>query len=208
MAEDQALQSRIYLVAEPGLEAGILGRTLDAAPAACVLLRSGAAGEDELRGSIAALRPVAQEREVAFLIEDRAHLANETGCDGVHLTQDGRAIKAARAIVGTDAIVGAFCGASRHGAMVAADAGADYVAFGGAPAERWWQEAAEPELLSWWQAIMTAPCVAVAGDDLAAAGEMATAGADFVAVGSSIWSHPAGPEAAVRELSALIAKAK
>lgn len=202
------MRSQIYLMVEPGLEPEVLGRALDAAPVACVLLRSGATGEDELRAAIAALRPVAQEREVAFLIENRAHLANETGCDGVHLSQNGKAIKAARAAVGANAIVGVFCGDSRHTAMAAAEAGADYVAFGGAPAERWWQEATDPSLLAWWQAIMTAPCVALAGDELAAAGEMAAAGADFVAVGSSIWSYPAGPEAAMGELAAVVGKAK
>jgi thiamine-phosphate pyrophosphorylase len=207
VAKDQAMRSQIYLMVEPGLEPDVLGRALDAAPAACVLLRSGAAGEDALRAAIAALRPVAQEREVAFLIENRANLANETGCDGVHLSQDGKAIEAARAAVGANAIVGVYCGDSRHAAMTAAEAGADYAAFGGGSPERWWQEAADPELLAWWQGIMTAPCVAVAGDDLATAGEMAAAGADFVAVGACIWSHPGGPEAAIHELLSMIGNA-
>ncbi len=207
MSRGQALQSQIYLMAEPKLDPESLSRALDAAPVACVLLRLAATGEDELRAAIAALRPIAQEREVAFLIEGRANLANETGCDGVHLTQDGGAIKTARAAVGADAIVGAYCDGSRHAAMTAAEAGADYVAFGRAPAQRSWQEPADPELLAWWQAIMTAPCVAVAGDDLTAVGELAAAGADFVAVGSGIWSHPDGPAAAVGELYATVGKA-
>ena len=146
MAKDRPLRCQIYLMADPGLEPDVLVRSLDAGAVACVLLRAGEAGDDELRAAISALRPVAQEREVAFLIEDRAALAGETGCDGVHLSRDGKAIEAARAVIGAEAIVGAYCGASRHAAMSAAEAGADYVAFGGAPPGRWWQAAVSPPL--------------------------------------------------------------
>lgn len=208
MTQDRPPRCQIYLMAEPGLDPKVLAPALEAAPTACVLLRKGTAGEDALRAAIAALRPVAQQREVAFLLEERANLASETGCDGVHLTQDCTAIKAARAAVGEDAIVGAFCGTSRHAAMSAAEAGADYVAFGGAPEERWWQEPADPELLAWWQALMTAPCVALANDSVATAGEMAAAGADFVAVGAAVWTHPGGSAAAMAELAAALGMAK
>lgn len=204
MAKDQPQHCQIYLMAEAGLDPGALGRTLDAGAVGCVLLRSKGLDEDALRPAIAALRPVAQERDVAFLIENRALLAQETGCDGVHLSEAGSAVKDCRAVAGADSIVGVYCGGSRHAAMAAADSGADYVAFGGGPADQWWQTAADPELLTWWQAIMTAPCVAIAGDDLRTAAKMVKAGADFVAVGRYVWSHPAGPDAAVRELHAML----
>ncbi len=204
MAKDQLLRSQIYLMVEAGLDPGTLGRGLDAGAVACVLLRSADVGDDALRAATAALRPIAHEREVAFLIENKTLLANETGCDGVHLTLDGMTVEEARQVVGAEAIVGVYCGASRHAAMAAAEAGADYVAFGGGAAERWWEKAADPELLTWWQAVMIAPCVAIAGDDLQTAGEMAAAGADFVAVGPCIWSLPAGPDAAVRELISML----
>jgi thiamine-phosphate pyrophosphorylase len=207
MAKDQPLQSQIYLMAEAGLDPRALSQALDGGAVACVLLRTTNVGDEDLRAAIAVLRPIAQEREVAFLIENQALLAHETGCDGIHLSEDGRAVKDARQIVGTDVIVGAYCGGSRHAAMAAAEADADYVAFGGGAAERWWEKAADPELLSWWQAIMTAPCVAIVGDDLQTAGVMSAAGADFVGVGSCIWSHPAGPEAAVRELVGMLGDA-
>jgi thiamine-phosphate pyrophosphorylase len=194
------LRSQIYLVAEPGLDPDILGQTLDAGPIACVLLRSAGVGDEALRAAIAALRPIAHEREVAFLVENQAELVNETGCDGVHLSEDRWTVKKAREVVGPDTIVGTYCGASRHAAMAAAEAGADYVALGGGAAERWWEKAADPEILTWWQAIMTAPCVAIVGDDLQTAGEMAAAGADFVAVGACIWSHRGGPDTAIREV--------
>lgn len=204
MARDQPVHSQIYLIAEPGLDPGALRRALDAGGVACVLLRSASVDDEALRAAIEALRPVAHEREVAFLIENKARLAYETGCDGVHLSPGGMTVKQARQDLGAEAIVGVQCGASRHAAIVAAEAGADYVAFGGGAAEDWWEDPADPELLSWWQAIMTTPCVAIVGGDLQTAGEMAAVGADFVAVGSCIWSDPAGPDAAVRELLALL----
>jgi len=204
MAKNQPLRSQIYLMAEAGLDPGTLARALDAGAIACVLLRSADIGDEALRSAIGALQPIAQEREVAFLIEDRIELVNETGCDGVHLSEDSMTVKKAREVAGPDVIVGAYCGASRHAAMAAAEAGADYVALGGGAAERWWEMAADPELLTWWQAIMTAPCVAIVGDDLQTAGVMAAAGADFVALGSCIWSHPTGPDAAIRDLHTIL----
>jgi thiamine-phosphate pyrophosphorylase len=204
MARDRFLRSQIYLIAEPGLDPAALRGALDAGRVACVLLRSASIDDDALRAAVETLRPVAQQREVAFLVEGRARLAHETGCDGVHLSPDGMTVKQARQEVGAEAIVGVQCGASRHAAIVAAEAGADYIAFGGGVAERWWAEAADAELVSWWQSLMTAPCVAMVGGDLRTAGDMAAAGADFVAAGPCIWSHPAGPDAAVRELLALL----
>ena len=204
MAKDQPLRTQIYLMVEAGLDPNALSLTLDAGAVACVLLRSADVGNDALRAGIEALQPIAHEREVAFLVEDQAELVNETGCDGVHLSEDRMTVKKAREVVGPDVIVGTYCGASRHAAMAAAEAGADYIAFGGGAAERWWEKAADPEILTWWQAIMTAPCVAIVGDDLQTAGEMAAAGADFVAVGSCIWSHRGGPDAAIREVLGML----
>lgn len=204
MAKDQPLRSQIYLLAEAGLEPENLILTLDAGAVACVLLRAANLDDGTLHASIQALRPAAQEREVAFLIEDRARLARETGCDGVHLTEDRMSIEDARQEVGDEAIVGVYCGASRHAGMVAAEAGADYVAFGGGAAEGGWDVAADPDLLTWWQALVTAPCVAAAGGELHTAADMAAAGADFVAVGSSVWTHPRGPDTAIRELHAML----
>jgi len=207
MARDQARHCQIYLMVEAGLEPGALGRALDAGAVACVLLLSRGVANDALRAGIEALQPIAHEREVAFLVEGRVELVSETGCDGVHLSEDTMPVKKTREVAGPDVIVGIYCGASRHAAMAAAEAGADYVAFGGGPADRWWQTAADPELLIWWQAIMTAPCVAIVGDDLRTAAEMAEAGADFVAVGSCVWSHRAGADAAVRELVGMLGNA-
>jgi thiamine-phosphate pyrophosphorylase len=207
MAQPRPPSTQIYLTADAGLEADALRHALEAGPVACVLLRAGPSGDETLRAAIDALRPLAQEREVAFLIENRARLAHETGCDGVHLSGDSARVEKARQAVGTEAIVGVACGASRHAAMVAAEAGADYVAFGNGPDADGRSMPADPELVSWWQSLMTAPCVAFAGNDPRTAGDLAAAGADFVAVGPGIWSHSAGPGAAVRELVAVLAEA-
>lgn len=213
MATHRSPSSQIYLMADPkadpevggGLAPDDLARALDAGAVACVLLRAAGASEAELRAAAEALRPVAHARDVAFLIEDRIALARETGCDGVHLSSGDGTVGAARQALGAEAIVGIQCGASRHAAMLAAEAGADYVAFDGGAGERWRQDAAEPELIAWWQEIMTTPCVAVAGDDPRTAERLAAAGADFVAVGAAVWAHPAGPDAAVRELLSRLA---
>ncbi len=205
MAQHRPIGAQIYLTAEAGLAADALRHALAAGPIACVLLRAGTCGEEVLRAAIDALRPVAQERDVAFLIENRARLAAETGCDGVHLSDAAASVKTARETVGAEAIVGVECGASRHAAMVAAEAGADYVAFGRGAAPDTPEMPADPDLVGWWQAVMTAPCVALSGADPRTAADLAAAGADFVAVGPAIWSHPDGPAAAVRELLAVLA---
>ena len=195
---------QIYLVAEPGLDSAALDMALEAGDIACVLLRQSATGEESLHTSIDVLMPVAHKHEVAFLIEDHPALAAETGCDGVHLSGDGGAVAAARRALGANAIVGASCGQSRHAAIVAGESDVDYVAFGGlggGTASEAPPEAADPELLSWWQAMMTIPCVAVGGIDLGNARELAHAGADFVAVARAVWDHPEGPAAAVQALA-------
>jgi len=171
-----------------------LAAALDAAAIACILLRSGAADEERLAGAIERLRPIAQDRGVAFLLESHSALAARSGCDGVHVEGPAE-VAAARAALGGNSIVGVDCGASRHEAMLAGEAEADYVAFGG-------RQPAQAELLSWWQALMTVPCVAFGAETLAAARDMARAGADFVALGEAFWSGCHNPAAAVAELAA------
>jgi len=203
-AEDtgERIETRIYLeVPAAALDAETLdswterlAAALDSAEVACVLLRSGAADEARLATAIGRLRPIAQGRGIAFLLENHPELAARSGCDGVHV--DGPAeIAAARAALGDDAIVGVDCGASRHEAMLAGEADADYVGFGG-------REPAPTELLSWWQAVMTIPCVAFGAENLATAKEMAWAGADFVALAEAFWSGRHNPAAAIAKLAA------
>jgi thiamine-phosphate pyrophosphorylase len=192
--------TQLYLIAHVRVSPADLAAAIDAGQATCVLLRADA-DPDDLRTAIVALRPVAQQREAAFLLEGRPDLAAATGCDGVHLAGDGKAAQAARNVLGEDAIVGVGCGGSRHIAMLAGEAGADYVAFGAGPAAEAPEDAAEPELLSVWQADMTVPCVALGGVSLKNAASLAEAGADFVAAGEAVWRHPDGPAAGARAIA-------
>lgn len=207
------MTARLYLITPPALApaafADTLARALDAGDVACVQLRLKGADDDAIRRAAAALVPVAQSRNVAFLMNDRPDLARDTGCDGVHVGQEDASYEEARRILGPERIVGVTCHASRHLAMEAAEAGADYVAFGaffpsGSKAVK---HQADPEILRWWSELMTVPCVAIGGITPQNCGVLVEAGADFLAVISAVWDHPQGPAAAVKEFLAAIAAA-
>jgi thiamine-phosphate pyrophosphorylase len=193
---------RLYLLVPADKAADDLAAVLEAGDVACVLLLATGLDEGTLRTAIERLRPAARERGVAFLVQDRAALAAATGCDGVHLSDFG-GYKAARAILGDDAIVGVGCGNARHDAMVAGEAGADYAAFG-APAPA--PSRADPELLTWWQQVMTVPCVAFGAEDPEDCATLAAAGVDFVAVDAAVWINPEGPVAGLRACLAALPK--
>ena len=203
---------RLYLVTPPHLDPDIfaerLAAALDAGDVGAVQLRLKDADDDAVRRAIAVLRPVAQARDVAFLINDRPDLARETGCDGAHVGQEDMAVREARRILGPDLTLGVSCHGSRELAMDGGEAGADYVAFGAffpsgtkaeAPVE------AEPEILAWWSEIMELPCVAIGGITAMNCAPLVQAGADFLAVVSAVWDHPEGPAAGVRAMNAAIA---
>jgi len=204
---------RLYLATPPRLDPAAfrdrLAEALDAGDVACVQLRLKDADDDAVRRAADLLRPVAQDRDVAFLMNDRPDLARETGCDGVHVGQDDAPYAEARRILGADAIVGVTCHASRHLAMVAGEAGADYVAFGAffPTATKEARHHAEPAILEWWAELFEVPCVAIGGITAANCGPLVRAGADFLAVVSAVWDHPDGPGAGVRAMNAAIAGA-
>jgi thiamine-phosphate pyrophosphorylase len=186
-APDAIPPARLYLVAPGDLDPARASAALEAGDVACLLLRD--ASPDS-----AGLVEAAQARGVAVLIEGDAELARRLGADGVHLGPGGR-VQATRKALPADAIVGVDCGRSRHDAMVAGEAGADYVAFATRPESD--HAPAEPALLSWWQTMMELPCVAMGPIAVADAGALAEAGADFVALEGAVWDHPEGPAAAV-----------
>jgi len=204
---------RLYLVtptsAGPDF-ADTLALALDAGDVAAVQLRLKDAGDDTWRRTIDALRPVAQSRGVAFLLNDRADLVIPSGCDGAHVGQNDLAAPAARALLGPGLTLGVTCHDSRDLAMQAGEAGADYVAFGAffptvtkdAPTR------AEPELLAWWAELMELPCVAIGGIDAANCAPLVQAGASFLAVVGAVWQHPDGPDAGVRAMNAAITAAR
>ncbi|MDH3242301.1 MAG: thiamine phosphate synthase [Alphaproteobacteria bacterium] len=205
---------RLYLITPERLDADrfadTLAEALDAGDVACVQLRLKGADDDAIRAAAERLAPVAQSRDVAFLMNDRPDLAAQTGCDGVHVGQQDGTYAAARAVVGDDAIVGVTCHDSRHLAMIAAEAGADYVAFGAffPTASKDAIGHPDPDILTWWSELMTVPCVAIGGITPANCAPLVQAGADFLAVLSAVWACKEGPGAAVRQFNAAIADAR
>lgn len=206
--------SRLYLItpsAIPDLDAfaGQLEAALGAGDVAALQIRLKPADDAAIRAALTRLGPIARAHEVALILNDRPDLARETGCDGVHVGQEDASVAEARRIMGPDAMVGATCHDSRHLAMDAAEAGADYVAFGAFfPTDtKTTTHRPEPEILSIWQETMETPCVAIGGITVETAGALARAGADFIAVSGGVWNHPEGPAAAVRAFNQTLANA-
>ena len=204
MADDQF--TALYLITPPRLEdpqafAEELKAALDTGGADCVQLRLKDVDDDTVRRITHILRPVTQERDVAFVMNDRPDLARETGCDGVHVGQDDASYADARALLGPDAIVGVTCKDSRHLAIDAAEAGADYVAFGAffGSTTKTTTVQASPDILDWWSETTSVPCVAIGGITPANCSPLVSAGADFLAIISAVWEHPGGPAAAMAE---------
>ncbi|HKX10688.1 MAG TPA: thiamine phosphate synthase [Stellaceae bacterium] len=206
--------TRLYLVTPAALDPkdfhDPLAAALDAGDVAAVQLRLKDVDDDAIRRACDALRPVAQQRDVAFILNDRPDLAAETGCDGVHVGQQDTPYAEARALMGADRIVGVTCHASRDLAMEAAEAGADYVAFGAffPTTTKVSGHRADLEILRWWAEIMTVPCVAIGGITPANCGPLVAAGADFLAVVSAVWNAPEGPASAVKAFAQAIAAAR
>jgi len=199
---------RLYLISPPRIApadfAGVLKEALKGGDVASFQLRLKNVSDDEIRRAADALRPIVQAHGTAFLLNDRPDLAAELGCDGVHIGQEDASYAEARKAL-PDGIVGVTCHDSRHLAMEAAEAGADYVAFGAffptrtkAPKTR-----ADIDILRWWSELMVVPCVAIGGITVANAPALVEAGADFLAVAAGVWEHPDGPQAAVRAFNAL-----
>jgi thiamine-phosphate pyrophosphorylase len=207
----RAESCRLYLVTPPALDAAFrdrLAAALDAGDVAAVQLRLKEVEEDALRRAIDALRPVAQSRGVAFILNDRPDLAVEHGCDGAHVGQTDTPARVARKLLG-ERILGVTCHASRDLAFEAGEAGADYVAFGAffPTATKDAPTRADPEILRWWSEIAELPSVAIGGITAANCAPLVQAGADFLAVVGAVWNCPQGPAAGVRAMNAAIAAA-
>jgi thiamine-phosphate pyrophosphorylase len=187
----------------------VLAAALDAGDVAAVQLRLKGADDAAWIAAIEALRPVAQSRDVAFLLNDRVDLVRAHGCDGAHVGQQDMAVAAARRMLGDTLMLGATCHASRDLALTAGEAGADYVAFGAyfVSTTKAEAEPADIALLEWWAALMELPCVAIGGITAGNCAPLVRAGANFLAVCNSVWRDPAGAPEAVRALNAAIAAA-
>ncbi|WP_417518195.1 thiamine phosphate synthase [Minwuia sp.] len=208
---DQETDCRLYLITPPAIDVAAFGDTLaaalDAGDVACLQLRLKDVDDDDIRRAIERLMPIAHQRDVAFIVNDRPDLAAELGADGTHIGDQDGAYADARGLVGDDAIVGVSCYDSRQLAMEAGDAGADYVAFGAffPTTTKVPKSKVEPEILSAWSAMTIVPCVAIGGITADNCGPLVAAGADFLAVVNGVWGHPDGPAAAVRAFEAAIA---
>ena len=209
---EQTDPCRLYLVTPPAIDLArfpaLLEAALDAGDVAAVQLRLKDAPDDEVLRAIDLLRPVAQGRGVAFLLNDRPDLAASTGCDGAHVGQTDTQAREARRLLGGRTL-GVTCHDSRDLAMQAGDDGADYVAFGAffPTATKDAPTRADPALLAWWSELMELPCVAIGGITAENCAPLVRAGADFLAVVGAVWSHPDGPAAGVRAINEAIAAA-
>ena len=182
-----------------------LAAALDAAPIACLRIRMGEPSEDALRRAADLIRPVAHDRDVAVTLTDHFLIAPAHGLDGVHLSDARLSIRDARKSVGDDGIVGVFAGTSRHDGMNAAEAGADYVAFGPVAETALGDgKVAGPELFTWWAEMIETPVVAEGGVTEAQIAGLAPH-ADFVSLDEAIWTAAEGPAEAIRRIAALLA---
>lgn len=181
-----------------------LRAALSAGEVAAFQLRVKDMGSHELARLAEPLRDICAEHETAFIVNDDISMAKRLGADGIHLGQRDGEVKEARAELGPACQIGVTCHDSRHLAMEAGEQGADYVAFGAfypsptKPSEH----RPEPGILSWWTSLFELPCVAIGGITPANAAPLVAAGADFLAVSSSVWGSddPAAAVAAFEEL--------
>ena len=195
---------RLYLITPPVLPIDfeqILTNALDSGDVAAVQLRLKDAPEAELLRVIERLRPIAQSRDVAFLLNDNPALAVRSGCDGAHVGQTDMPAKEARKILG-NLTLGVTCHNSRHLAMEASEAGADYVAFGAffPTTTKEPPEMAEIDTLKIWADTMEVPCVAIGGISAENCAPLVQAGAEFLAVSNAVWSHKDGAAAGVKAM--------
>ncbi|NDW43414.1 thiamine phosphate synthase [Ruegeria sp. PrR005] len=189
---DTPEQPQLYLITPPSLDLesfpAQLARVLDSAEIACIRLALATRDEEMIGRAADACREVAHARDVALVISDHVLIAQRFGLDGVHLSDAARSVRAARKELGPDAIVGSFCGTSRHDGISAGEAGADYVAFGPVGAHALGDGTiAERDLFQWWSEMIEVPVVAEGGltADLVASLAPRT---DFFGIGEEIWS--------------------
>jgi thiamine-phosphate pyrophosphorylase len=198
-------QPQLYLITPTEFELSqypdMLARVLDAHPVACVRLALATRDEDRVMRAADALRAVTHARDVALVIEDHLLMVERLGLDGVHLSDAAKSVRATRKALGPDAIVGSFCGTSRHDGMSAGEAGADYVSFGPVRVSALGDGGYAPaDLFQWWSEMIEVPVVAEGGLDTDTIRTLLPF-TDFFGLGDEIWSRE-DPVAVVAELMA------
>ncbi len=183
-----------------------LADALDAGPVAAFQYRVKGLDQHEAARLAEPLLALCAEREVAFIVNDDMRLAKRLNADGVHLGQQDGDPREARALLGPQAQIGVTCHDSRHLAMEAGEAGADYVAFGAffPTATKETRHRPDPSILGWWTTLFEIPCVAIGGITPGNGRVLVEAGADFLAVCSAVWDHPGGPGAAVKAFQPIL----
>ena len=183
-----------------------LAAALDAGPVAAFQFRVKDIDEHTAAKLAEPLQRLCAERDVAFIFNDSIGLARRLGADGVHLGQQDGDPREARERLGREAQIGVTCHASRHLALEAGEAGADYVAFGAffPTTTKTVTHQAKTALLRWWHVWSEIPSVAIGGITVANAAPLIESGADFLAVSAGVWQHPEGPGFAVAEFADLM----
>jgi thiamine-phosphate pyrophosphorylase len=185
---------------------GLLEQALAGGPAAAFQFRVKGVDQHQAARLAEPLQRICQAHEVAFIVNDDMALAKRLGADGVHLGQGDGDPREARALLGPAAQIGVTCHDSRHLAMEAGEAGADYVAFGAffPTGTKETIHRPDPSILGWWSAVFELPCVAIGGITPENGRALVEAGADFLAVCGSVWNHPGGPAAAVAAFQTIL----
>lgn len=207
-ARERRPPCQLYLISPPRFDPGFpeaLKAALDGGPVAAFQLRLKDVEDFEVLRAGEVLKPILAAYDVALIVNDRADLAAKLGADGVHLGQEDGSVEEARKLLGRDAQIGVTCHDSRHLAMEASEAGANYVAFGAfyPTSTKETRHRPDPSILSWWTVLSPLPCVAIGGITPDNARPLVEAGADFLAVCNAVWNDARGPAAAVADFNAL-----
>ena len=200
-------RAQITLITPPVFDLGVfpdqLAAVLDGVDIACLRLSLASRDEDQIARSADAARVVAHARDVAIVIDTHVLMVERLGLDGVHLTDGARLVRKLRKDLGPDAIIGAFCGVTRHDGMNAAEAGADYVSFGPIGASPLGSgELVDFDLFDWWSKVIEVPVIAEGTLTVDLVTKYAPV-ADFFAIGPEIWGQD-NPLAALKVLIAPI----
>jgi thiamine-phosphate pyrophosphorylase len=192
MSEPHRPPCHLYLISPLDVGGGFpdrLARALDAGSVAAFQFRVKGVDEHQAARLAEPLQRICADRDVTFIVNDSIALARRLGADGVHLGQGDGEVADARARLGREAQIGVTCHASRHLAMDAGEAGADYVAFGAffPTTTKVAEHRAEPDVLTWWQSLFELPCVAIGGITPTNCAPLVQAGADFLAVSGAVW---------------------
>ncbi|MEQ7872540.1 thiamine phosphate synthase [Sphingomonas sp. ASV193] len=201
---------QLYLISPTEVGGGFPDRlraALDGGPVAAFQFRVKGLDSHAAARLAEPLQAICAEHDVAFIVNDSVALAKRLGADGVHLGQSDGDARDARRELGPSAMIGVTCHASRHLAMEAGEAGADYVAFGAfyPTTTKATEHRPPPAILSWWASLFEIPCVAIGGITPANAAPLVAAGADFLAVSNAVWGADA-PGAAVAAFGELFAR--